>query len=936
MAKTIYQVGRENNTIPQYYELMVEKDPVDDLDVVRKKDLAGVVVDISSFVGSGLTWDATNEKIVWNGNLTADAVINTGGSNKSIIFNTNTGSANFSLFPTPGIISMIGHITGSASLSTLVLQPSALQFGLKRYSDSAMMGFVWTYTGSAGTPRLAVHDEVYNVGLRYAGNYASNNTGVNYNPRWLLDQEAAINLATGIAQTYGITSFTVYNPANSYTARQAVFVENSSYVCILNAAAGITPKNNPTYWVPLAIGLYPRGLFVAGTQYYLGEYVMENGSGYVCYVANNDSLAPSANPTKWALFASKGDAGANSTQIQIEAEIADMIAYTGVLDSVAVTDPLRGSIFTYDNTGLTPDNGITFPATGRGVGVWRREYDTSESIPVTWYGAVGDWSGSAGTDDTIAINMTIVAVNQIKAALGESKILFPQTLGLAYRITTPLTAIQAEIDVVAEVPILVDSTNESPSSAYLTIGEAGTVNTNRNFKIAGVTRRTNSTWTNNSNVGARFINLSSCNIDVDLIKSFTVGFELVGNTRQCAYNKVSYGQSLNNKYGAKITAAGAGGFCNQNYFGPTRYGCDTSLNLTSDRFGVWITSDDGVYTQNNGNTFIGSSFELNATGAGVSIPIWIENGIDNAFVQCRSANADQYAVRYGNASGGVAENNHVHFIYFAHTAYTGTPRGYADQPFVNTMNYTVVSNAQQLDWPVVTRRIFQSEYLYNRINDYSASTVALAGHHFVASGSTLARSIQATTTTAVTVNTDESINITTSYGMARFVRSNRCKRFHIMYNANASRGGRFFIRMMDSAGAAITTGLKTNISMSFTTSYGGCFRSGVDGAGNDAIGLSFEVPANCVLFEAGFTGGTNPAQIYNWEILAFDDTGAVMTYCLAKTEDMVGTRLPQAVTNLTHYAPQRVYNLTSGIDVGDAVGWTYSAANGWKAFGVLI
>lgn len=938
MAKTVYQVARNNNTILSYYELQVEKDPVEDWDVVRKIDLAGVVLDIESYVGNGLTYNATTNKIDLGGLILANTVITANGNNFSIVAGTN--GTGIGMFPSSGIINLTGNSTGSPSFSTAVLQPNAAQIGLKRASDGGHIGFIWTYSGGGSTPRFAVYDDVYQIGMRYAANYYTNNSGANYNARWIPDQEAVINIATGVATDvagdYGILSFSIWNPGATYLARSAVFRNNSTYIALVNVPAGAFPESNSSYWQPLAVGLFPRGVHVAGNTYYIGDYVTENGSGYVCYVQNSDSLAPSANPTKWALFAAKGaDGTASSAMIQLGDTIADMTAYTGSLLNFAVTDSLRGGIFRKESTGYTVDNGIVFAAAGGGF--WVREYDTSESIPATWYGAKGDWTGSAGTDDTAAINAAISAVNQIKAALGESKLLLPQTVGIAYRITAPLNPINPEIDVVAEMPILVDSTNESPSVPWVTIGDAGSVCTNRVYKLAGVTRRTNSVWTSTANIGIKLINLSSCDITIDLIKSFTVGLELTGNTKQCAYNKFNYGQSLNNQFGTKVTCTGAGGFCNENNFGATRYGCDTSLNLTLNRYGVWITSDSDLsYIQNNGNKFVGSSFELNATGAGISYPIWIEYGVNNSFIQCRSANADQYAVMYGNLTGGNAENNYVHFVYFAHTSFTGSPRNYTYQPAVITMNFTVVSNAQQLDWPVTDRPLFNSGYLYKKINDYAASNVAIAGHHFIASSTTLTRTIQATTTTAVTVNTDESINITTAYAMVRWARTTRCKRFHVMYSANASRGGRFFVRMTNAAGTEITSGLKSSLSMSHTTSYGGCFRSGVDGAGNDAVGLTFEVTSDCVLVEVGFTGGTNPLQIYHWDLLAFNDNGSISSFCLANTDDNVGTRIPQPVTNLTPPATQKVWSILATQDTGDPAGWYNTPANGWKAFGTLL
>lgn len=64
-------------------------------------------------------------------------------------------------------------------------------------------------------------------------------------------------------------------------------------------------------------------------------------------------------------------------------------AYSGQAFTLILSDTLQGGTFIYSSTPLIADNGIIFPATGKG-GSWVREYDKTKGVNVDWFGSRKD------------------------------------------------------------------------------------------------------------------------------------------------------------------------------------------------------------------------------------------------------------------------------------------------------------------------------------------------------------------------------------------------------------------------------------------------------------------------------------------------------------------------------------------------------------------
>jgi len=73
------------------------------------------------------------------------------------------------------------------------------------------------------------------------------------------------------------------------------------------------------------------------------------------------------------------------SSIVVVATVAALSAYSGSVNTVIVTDSLRGGVFTYYSTGLTTDDGIVFDATGKGSGHWKRQITESDAVNVEWF-----------------------------------------------------------------------------------------------------------------------------------------------------------------------------------------------------------------------------------------------------------------------------------------------------------------------------------------------------------------------------------------------------------------------------------------------------------------------------------------------------------------------------------------------------------------------
>lgn len=84
-----------------------------------------------------------------------------------------------------------------------------------------------------------------------------------------------------------------------------------------------------------------------------------------------------------------------SGNVEVVASIPALQAYSGLSNTLIVVDSLRGGVFNYYTSGLTIDNGLVFPATGKGSGYWKRDLSGNDVISVGWYTNDSTSNGSA-------------------------------------------------------------------------------------------------------------------------------------------------------------------------------------------------------------------------------------------------------------------------------------------------------------------------------------------------------------------------------------------------------------------------------------------------------------------------------------------------------------------------------------------------------------
>jgi len=230
------------------------------------------------------------------------------------------------------------------------------------------------------------------------------------------------------------------------------------------------------------------------------------------------------------------------------------------------------------------------------------------------------------TDDSAAIE---AAINYV-IANPDTFVYFPPGAGCA---VTRTIVVPPNVILRMDGPILYSG---SADITALQIGTASAYTQMNEYKL-DVKRKTISSWTSESSIGIKLINMEACRVNVAEVNGFTIGVQCIGDTKGFVYNQIELGQIINNKIGVDCTNRQSG-WCNENLFLNGEFTQWSTTNTGMDRYGVRITSQDGSYKDNNNNFFIKPSFELEKQyiGAKEAIPVIIEYGKQNEFISCRN------------------------------------------------------------------------------------------------------------------------------------------------------------------------------------------------------------------------------------------------------------------------------------------------------------
>jgi hypothetical protein len=227
------------------------------------------------------------------------------------------------------------------------------------------------------------------------------------------------------------------------------------------------------------------------------------------------------------------------------------------------------------------------------------------AISVKSFGAKGDWNGTTGTDDTVAIK------NAVASLVGKDNatLKFPKAKGY---VISDTIKIPNNINVIMDAPIIYDGSQNKPAI------EIGDKNSYVNYKkfVLWVEKKTQSTWAdysstsvnNDINVGIKLINFGYCNVYITKVSNFTVGVEcLAANSKGFYYNDVYLGLFHNNKAGLEIISENSG-WPNGNIFHNGTLFISNNINMTLDRWYINVYSRDNTYVPNS-NIFNDTKFE---------------------------------------------------------------------------------------------------------------------------------------------------------------------------------------------------------------------------------------------------------------------------------------------------------------------------------------
>ena len=402
--------------------------------------------------------------------------------------------------------------------------------------------------------------------------------------------------------------------------------------------------------------------------------------------------------------------------------------------------------------------------------------------------------------DAIAYATTLIGQNPT--------LYFPRGIGIE---TTSTVTIPAGINVIMDSPLIYAGVANEPC---LVIGETG-VSNRVELKIR-VTKKVQSDWSNEDCIGVKIFNADTSKIDIKYATKFTIGVQFIGSGKGFAYNETRLGFLYDNKISLDCTNE-LNGWCNENSYYGGRFSNLTTTNTGLSRYGVRITSKDGLYTNNNNNVFYKPSFELKVPTSGEAIPILIEHGNLNEFKSIRNEGNSSPTVRITNNS----------------TANEITS-GYGDVVVEDLSMYpnTKSSARREQIFTDVGKVIFLASDLHKKACYYDGdSKVNIPTVHIGTSGN----SSVLNSGNNITLN-ENYLGLSSTRAVGIFVNTAKYKRFVVRRDVEASNPGRVAIRCYDANGNVLDSSGPNHpyvrgIAPSppyYSTNFGGTYRMGSD------------------------------------------------------------------------------------------------------------
>lgn len=579
--------------------------------------------------------------------------------------------------------------------------------------------------------------------------------------------------------------------------------------------------------------------------------------------------------------------------------------FTGVAFNANVTTVYANGS-TMDDSKV--DNVIYFKNTtalGGGYSV-RSEFIENRTVNITWFGAVGQ-SGVDNADAFENIEAFLIRVNPDSA--GKLTLLFPNAQS-AYLSSRPLN-VPLNVNVIMNTGMVYSG---DKTLSALKIGIEGQTNSRLNHKL-DVRSAPSTDWSIPTCIGIEIINsYESTGIMIDRANGFTEGVRLIGDGAGVVYNKIFLGQLQNNKIALKMTNRNSG-WCNENIVFGGRFQVSGAANVTQDRYGVIIDSEDGLYGNNNNNNFYEPSFEINSNADVETIPIVINYGAQNAFYNIRNENGSFIAcvMRTLNTSN-------ANILEIGYSAGNVTFEAYVQDNGDYPSTYMTSRQLYNRSFSP-KKSMYNSGNLISRVFNYDTTNFYAENELFFFT-STGTRTKDTSSISRDTAT--NSIILSSSRGISVRVDTRFNKRFVVNKNiATGNNGGRINIRPLDASGNVITPsgtalvkGYQSYIP-AYNSTFGGVYRQGSDTTSN----LYFVVDSAVKYIDVILSGGTTSASLLSFDIQTLDNDSLVINSTTRK-----GFCSPIKPTVTTYNLGTEVLN--SAPDIGGVFGWRLVSSSG--------
>lgn len=279
----------------------------------------------------------------------------------------------------------------------------------------------------------------------------------------------------------------------------------------------------------------------------------------------------------------------------------------------------RNQLLAFDSTGLPtllpvqPDNNTTVITQGASL-ARALAARFADAVNVLDFGAVPDWNGTSGTDNSAAFN----AAFAYAAAVKRMAVVPFGDFYCASAVTLPGDALGLRMD----------GQMFSPGGLVaLTLGDAGAArNQNKVYGPIRVLRATQSDWSSEGDIGVRVWNADNCVCQFERVERFTINVQLASDLRGVEDSDMHYGRIIDGKIGVDMRCFNPGP---QSYVNSIRhfgghFACSSATNQGTDRFGFRFSREPGGYDLHNAHAFYGPAFELQVIGGHLAIPFLCE------------------------------------------------------------------------------------------------------------------------------------------------------------------------------------------------------------------------------------------------------------------------------------------------------------------------